>query len=74
MAAGAVLRIALPGPATVRWTRDGWATLQDTPTPDTGFGLHVAEVDPAGAEEVVFTWRWADGSWTGANQGVRVGR
>jgi glucoamylase len=74
MPAGTLLRIDLPGAATIRWTNDGWAQVQETPTVDTGFGLHVAELDPAGAAALIFTWRWADGSWAGADHAVRVDR
>ena len=67
---GLVLRIDLPGPATVRWTTDGWATMHDTPTSDTGLGVHVAELNTAALDvgvQVVFTWQNADGNWAGTD-------
>ena len=70
--AGAVLRIDLPAPATVRWSRDGWRTWQETPTRDTRLGLHSAEIDPAGAASIVFTWRRADGAWAGEDVALRT--
>jgi len=58
--AGRVLRIDLPAPALVHWSIDDWVTTADTPTTDTGLGLHSVELPtdrlPQGGH-VVFTWR-----------------
>jgi glucoamylase len=72
---GRALRVELPGPATVHWSPDRWRTTEETPTRDTGLGVHAAELPtealPPGGE-VVFTWRWQDESWAGQDHAVRV--
>ena len=75
---GRVLRIDLDHPCLVRWTADGWASHAETPTSDTGLGLHVAELPtaalPAGSR-VSFTWRdAAAGAWLGTDHSVTVTR
>jgi glucoamylase len=76
VAAGTRLAIALPHPGTVHWGRDGWQTVEDTPTADTGLGFHVAVLAsaalPAGSR-IDFTWRREDGcEWVGRDFSVRV--
>jgi glucoamylase len=73
--AGRALRVELPGPATVHWTEDAWTTTRETPTTDTGLGLHIAELSTAdlpGGGRLVFTWRWRDGTWTGEDHHLEV--
>jgi glucoamylase len=68
-----MLRIEVLAPATVRWSADGWATVHDTPTRDTGLGVHVVDVEPGAGETVRFTFRWTgDGRWEGTDFQVRV--
>ena len=61
IAAGRTLRIEVLQPAVVRWSRDGWRTVLDSETRDTGLGLHVVDLPttdlPLGAR-VQFTFRW----------------
>ncbi len=45
--AGRVLRVEVFDPGVVRWTADGWATVREVRTRDTGLGLHVADLDTA---------------------------
>jgi glucoamylase len=76
VAAGTQLAIALPLPGTVHWGHDGWQTVEDTPTVDTGLGFHVAVLAstglPAGSR-IDFTWRREDGGeWLGRDFTVRV--
>ena len=76
VAAGTPLAIALPHPGTVLWGRDGWQTVEDTPTADTGLGFHVAVLAsaalPAGSR-IDFTWKREDGGeWVGRDFAVRV--
>jgi glucoamylase len=55
------LRVELLAAATIHWSRDGWRTFQDTPTRDSGLGIHFADLDTAGlaaASEIVFTFYW----------------
>ena len=67
LASGGVLRIDLPRDSVVHWSDDDWASTHDTPTRDTGFDWHVADLAPrAGAARLRFTWRdVASGAWAG---------
>jgi glucoamylase len=73
--AGQILRVELSAPGFIRWSFDDWQTLQDTPTTDTGPGIHAAELPtgslPAGAN-VTFTWRDLQGQWRGVNFTVAI--
>ncbi|HZD04397.1 MAG TPA: glycoside hydrolase family 15 protein, partial [Longimicrobiales bacterium] len=72
MEAGRALRIEVLAPATVHWSVDGWRTVRDTPTRDTGLGIHYADLEPIG-ERVVFTFHWTDvDRWEGEDFEVRV--
>jgi glucoamylase len=73
--AGQALRVELKVPGVVHWSDDGWATVRETPTADAGLGIFAAELQtalvPAGSG-IVFTWRYADGSWRGVNFEVAI--
>jgi glucoamylase len=73
---GKDLRIALPEPALVHWSSDGWRRSFDTPTRDTTLGLHVADLETAHlaiGTEIVFTIRWShDERWDGADYRVLI--
>jgi glucoamylase len=73
---GRVLRLDLPEPSIVLYTRDNWHTQAEVPTHDTGLGLHVAEIASAGmldGQHIVFTWRsQASGAWHGRNHEVHI--
>jgi glucoamylase len=65
MPAGKTLRLEVLTPALVQWSTDAWHTVHETPTWDTGLGLHVADVDttalsPGGAVDFTFYWPEAD--------------
>jgi glucoamylase len=54
------LRIETMSPALVRWSFDGWKTINDTATRDTGLGVHIADL-PANAaidSNAQFTFYW----------------
>src|SRR5204863_2140819 len=75
-AAGLPLAVGLPAPAVVRWGRDGWHDVTDTPTADSGLGFHVAVLEtaslPAGGR-IDFTGRKSeDGEWAGRDFAVRL--
>ena len=73
LAAGLRLRLEVPAPAIVHWSPDGWRTVLDTPTRDTGLGLHAAELDPQAGEPVVFTFFWPEADrWEGRDFQVTV--
>jgi glucoamylase len=73
---GKLLRVETLAPARLHWSADGWSTVGDIDTHETGLGLHVADLPtkklPAGAE-IIFTfyWRQAD-RWEGRDFAVKV--
>jgi glucoamylase len=73
---GRALRLDLPQPSIVLYTRDGWRTQAEIATRDTGIGLFVAELSTGGmtkGESVVFTWRDAlTDRWHGRNHEVAI--
>lgn len=74
---GHVLRIELPAAGLVHWSIDGWRTVDDTETIDSGLGIHYADLDTAGlakGREVVFTILWrSENRWEGMNYALVVG-
>ncbi len=74
--AGRALRIDLPHAAVVHWTIDGWGRTTDSPTRDTGLGLHVLDIASDGLHpgaRIAFTWQWAgNGEWVGRDYAVDV--
>jgi len=76
MAAGRILRIELPAVASVHWSADGWQTVDDTPSRNSGFGVYFADLDtaklPAGST-IIFTIRWTtDGRWEGIDYQLAI--
>ncbi|MEJ2698345.1 MAG: glycoside hydrolase family 15 protein, partial [Desulfuromonadales bacterium] len=74
--AGRGLRIETIARAVVHWSADGWKTVQDADTRDTGLGIHLADLAteslPAGAR-IQFTFFWSEVSrWEGTDFMVRV--
>jgi glucoamylase len=77
MPAGKNLRLEVLAPAMVHWSADGWHTVHDTGTRDTGFGLYLADLPtdtmPTSAM-VDFTFYWPQvGRWENADYCVVVG-
>lgn len=73
---GKTLRLEVLAPAVVHWSSDGWGTVRDTETRDTGLGVHVADLAtdklPAGAN-IDFTFYWPEvARWEGVNFAVSV--
>jgi len=74
---GYALRLALPAPALIHWSTDGWAHSVDTRTRPTGLGSHSADLPaadlPSGGT-LVMTFRWeGDGRWAGRDYRVAIG-
>ena len=44
---GKTLRIELPMPTQIDWTVDAWRSSRETPTRDTGLGVHLADLPTA---------------------------
>jgi glucoamylase len=58
---GLSLRVEVLEPAVLHWSLDGWRSVTDSETRDTGLGLHVVDlpvekVAPGG--RIDFTFRW----------------
>ncbi len=74
--AGKRLRLELRVPAVAHWSRDGWRSVIDTPTRDSGFGTHVADLDTADltpGDAVVFTLYWlSEALWEGVDYWLKV--
>ena len=43
---GRTLRVETLAPATIRWSSDGWRTVRDAATRDSGLGVHLADLPP----------------------------
>lgn len=74
---GKILRIETHAPASIHWSADGWRTVFNAKTRDTGLGLHLADLPteklPAdGNVQFAFYWPGAD-RWEGADFCVSVG-
>jgi glucoamylase len=74
--AGKTLRVETRAAAVIHWSADGWQTVHDTATRDTGLGMHLADLPtadlPAGAT-VTFTFRWPPTDrWEGRDFSVQV--
>src|ERR1041384_6815391 len=76
LAAGTLLRVELLAAAAIHWTSDAWRTIRDTPTQDSGFGIHFADLDTAGLAAgggIVFTIHWtAEDRWEGVDYGLAI--
>ncbi|MBL0142479.1 MAG: glucan 1,4-alpha-glucosidase [Betaproteobacteria bacterium] len=75
-AAGRTLRIEVLAGATVHWSDDGWRTVHDTATQDTGLGVHKVDLPterlvPGAVVAFTFFWHQA-GRWEGADFDVLV--
>jgi glucoamylase len=73
---GKTLRLEVLAPATVHWSDDGWRTMHDTPTKDSGVGVHCADlllkhISVGGT--VKFTFYWVDaGKWENTDFAVTI--
>lgn len=71
---GRTLRVETLAPAVVHWSSDSWRTVVDSPTRDTGLGLHVADLPTGTLGDgtcVDFTFFWPEaGRWEGRDFSV----
>ena len=76
MPIGLDLRIELRASARVHWSDDGWQTVHDTETVDTGLGIYVCDLPAAKLKpgrKIDFTWMaLADNKWAGTDYDVEV--
>lgn len=73
---GKTLRIETLVPAKVRWSNDGWQTLSEDATRDTGFDVHIIDLTSQrlslGAT-LQFTFYWPQANkWEGKNFEIKV--
>jgi len=76
IAAGKILRVELPDPALVHWSRENWRTSRDVMTTAAPFGMHVVDLDTADlavGNEIVFTLYWnEERRWEGQDFRIRI--
>lgn len=74
--AGRTLRVETLAPAIVHWSANGWRTVRDSATRDSGLGVHVADLPTdalAPGSEIRFTFYWPDaGRWEGTDFSVKI--
>ena len=63
-------------PATIHWSSDGWKTVTDSKTVDTGLGVHYSDLETTGlssGERIIFTFFWPEANkWEGTDFHVTV--
>ncbi|HEV7226277.1 MAG TPA: glycoside hydrolase family 15 protein [Pirellulales bacterium] len=76
IASGHVLRLELLAPSRVHWSDDGWRTSHDSPTIDTGLGLHYLDLASErlhAGDALRFTFYWPKSDrWEGENFQVEL--
>lgn len=72
---GEKLRIQAYSRFSLRWTVDGWVTMEDTISTEVDLGFSYVDIDTGkmNTDEIVFTFHWVDsGNWEGRNFSVKV--
>ncbi|RZD15185.1 MAG: glucan 1,4-alpha-glucosidase [Candidatus Acidulodesulfobacterium ferriphilum] len=76
MPQGKTLRIETLSPAMVHWSDDGWHTVKDTQTKDSGFGVYYADLPSSNIPEdgeIAFTFYWINANrWEGSDFNVQI--
>jgi glucoamylase len=76
MPCGRKLRVLMMDPAVVRWSCDGWRTITDSDSQDSGWQFHYVDLPTEAlitGREIVFTFFWKNvAKWEGRNHEVRV--
>ncbi|HKK20469.1 MAG TPA: glucan 1,4-alpha-glucosidase, partial [candidate division Zixibacteria bacterium] len=77
MEPGRTLRIESLSPTIVHWSDDGWKTVHDSKSRDTGIGIYVVDLNTSeltAERQVDFTFYWPDAdSWEQVNYSVCIG-
>jgi glucoamylase len=71
---GYTLRILAGDPFRLRWSRDGWQAVEETPSTSTGVGMTYVDVPTDDARlPICFTFYWTtDGRWEGQDYEVAI--
>jgi glucoamylase len=73
---GLKLRVEVLAPAVIHWSTDNWKMVVDTPTHDTGLGLHIADLDVSMLNceaRILFTYYWRESkNWEETNFSVVI--
>jgi glucoamylase len=76
MRTGKILRVEALAPAIVHWSADGWQTVRDSNTVDTGLGVHFADLPTAElavGTRIVFTFYWPqENRWENVDFAITV--
>ncbi len=76
MPTGQNLRIESLTRAVVHWSEDGWNTVHDTQTRDTGIGIHLVDLNTAdlkAGRNIDFTFYWPEADrWEPVNYSISV--
>jgi len=74
MHADETLRIEVLAPSAVHWSTDGWATVHDSATRDSGLGVHLVDLPTArlrAGGRIDFTFYWPEAHrWEGIDYAV----
>ena len=72
---GSTLRVQAPAAFRIRWSRDNWQTIDETPSSPTPLGIEFVDIPVAPDQRapIHFTLFWpADGRWEGRDYEVAV--
>lgn len=76
ISAGHTVLVGFLEAAIIHWGIDGWQSIRDTATRDTGIGLHVAELETKtlhAGQRIDFTFRHMNsGEWLGRDYAITV--
>jgi glucoamylase len=68
--------VELRASAVVRWSTDGWHTVNNTKTRDTAMGMHIVDLPTSELRvgtEVQFTFYWPEADkWEGTNFTIQI--
>ncbi|HET8654936.1 MAG TPA: glycoside hydrolase family 15 protein [Longimicrobiaceae bacterium] len=74
MRADEILRIQVPRPFRLHWTRDEWSSTHDTASTASGVGIDYVDLmaEPGQRAPFRFTFQWSDGRWEGRDYEVEI--
>lgn len=70
------LRVETHAPCRLHWSTDGWTTVRDTDSRDTGLGMHVVDLSLSrikAGSTLQFTFFWPEsGNWEGRDFSIEI--